>query len=99
MKSESKLFAGSSLLLLCLAIGLNAQCMMDPSPPCQAFWQSEVVFSGVVMRSSYSATHQEDVHQGKDGEDLWNFRDRIAHFAVESVFRGKLGSQVDVIAK
>jgi len=72
---------------------------MDPSPPCQAFWQAEVVFTGVVTQSSYSATYQGKLNRGTDGEDLWNFRDRIAHFSVESIFRGKLGPQVDVIAQ
>ena len=81
--------------MLCITVSLNAQCIMDPSPPCQAFWQAEVVFTGVVTQSSYSATYQEKLYQ----EDLWNFRDRIAHFSVESVFRGKLGPQVDVIAR
>ncbi len=67
--------------------------MEDPSPPCQAFWRAEVVFTGTVVQSSYSATYQKGEGVGK-----WNYRDRIAHFSVDELFRGKVGREVDVIA-
>jgi hypothetical protein len=93
MRSKLRLAATTALLLVCFEFSLRAQCMFDPSPPCQAFSQAEVVFSGVVTQASYSATYQKG-----EGEDRWNNRDRIAHFSVDSVFRGMLGTQVDVIA-
>jgi hypothetical protein len=93
MKSKSKIIAGSSLFLLCLTVSLNAECMGDPSPPCEIFWRAQVVFIGTVTRASYSETYQKG-----EGEDRWNYRDRIAHFTVEESFRGKIGPEVDVIA-
>jgi hypothetical protein len=93
MNSKLRSIGATVLLLVCFEFSLRAQCMFDPSPPCQAFSRAEVVFSGVVTQASYSATYQRG-----EGENRWNYRDRIAHFAVDNVFRGKLGSQVDVIA-
>lgn len=81
------------LLLVCVGISVRASCMMDPSPPCQAFWRAEVVFSGTATKVFYSATYQKG-----EGEEKWNYRDRIAHFTVDDIFRGKIGRQVDVIA-
>jgi hypothetical protein len=93
MKSKLRLIGTTVLLLVCFEVSLRADCMGDPSPPCQAFWRAEVVFSGTVTQARYSATYQRG-----EGENKWNYRDRIAHFSVDSVFRGKLGPQVDVIA-
>ena len=93
MKSTLGLVGTTVLILVCLAGSLRAQCMIDPSPPCQAFWRAEVVFSGVVTQASYSVTYQRG-----EGKNLWNYRDRIAHFSVDGIFRGKLGPQVDVVA-
>ena len=83
------------LLLLLLSVGISARasCVMDPSPPCQAFWRAEVVFSGTATQVFYSATYQKG-----EGQDRWNHRDRIARFTVDDSFRGQLGKQVDVIA-
>jgi hypothetical protein len=84
-------------LIIVIAMGstleVRAICSLDPSPPCQAFWQAEVVFTGTVISGTYSGTYQRG-----EGADKWNYRDRIAHFSVDEVFRGKLGAQVDVIA-
>lgn len=87
------MIASAGLILLCLAVDLRASCGADPSPPCQAFWKAEVVFSGTVTQAFHSPTYQKG-----DGANKWNYRDRIARFAVDEVFRGKLGPQVDVIA-
>jgi len=67
-------------------------CSMDPSPPCTAFWNSEVVFTGTVIQTTYS-----DIYEAGDKEK-WNYQDRIAHFAVDEMFRGSLGGQVKVVA-
>jgi hypothetical protein len=93
LNHKSRLISASGGLLLCFAIVVSAQCEMDSSPPCQVFWRAQVVFSGVVTRASYSETYAKG-----EGDDRWNYRDRIAHFTVEETFRGKVGPEVDVIA-
>ena len=84
---------GIAVLIVTSLRATMALCISDPSPPCQAFWTTEVVFTGTVTRVFYS-----DIYQKGEGENRWNYRDRVAHFSVESVFRGKLGAEVDVIA-
>ncbi|MEO8435086.1 MAG: carboxypeptidase-like regulatory domain-containing protein [Pyrinomonadaceae bacterium] len=81
------------LLVMSMSISARASCMMDPSPPCQAFWRAEVVFSGTATQVFYSTTYQKG-----EGKDQWNHRDRIARFTVDDLFRGQIGKQVDVIA-
>lgn len=92
MKSKCRLVIVVSVVIL-TCVGVRARCMMDPSPPCQAFWIAEVVFTGTATQVSYSATYQ----KGEDAEK-WNYRDRIARFTVDEIFRGRIGKQVDVIA-
>ena len=92
MKPKSR-FITATLLLIVSFQGARAECMMDPSPPCRAFWNAEVVFIGTATEVSYSATYQKG-----EGSEKWNYRDRITRFAVEESFRGKIGKQVDVIA-
>ena len=81
------------LLLLCLGINASASCFFDPSPPCQAFWRAEVVFSGTATKVFSSA-----IYQKGEGEEKWDYRDRITRFTVTDIFRGRIGKQVDVIA-
>lgn len=92
MKTKSRLIIAASLVILtCVAV--RARCMMDPSPPCQAFWTAEVVFTGTATHVFYSATYQKG-----EGAEKWNYRDRIARFTVDQIFRGRIGKHVDVIA-
>jgi hypothetical protein len=88
-----KILAACCALVMCLTGLASAQCMFDPAPACQIFSRTPVVFTGVVTRASYSATYQRG-----EGDDRWDYRDRIAHFTVEETLRGKLGPEVDVIA-
>jgi hypothetical protein len=93
MSLNYKLIGASAILVFLLTNGLFAQCIFDPSPPCHLFARTPVVFVGTVTRASYSPTYQRG-----EGENLWNYRDRIAHFSVEETFRGKLGAEVDIVA-
>lgn len=87
--------AMTTLLLstACFSPGVNASCVMDISPPCQAYWNAPVVFIGRVTEVAYSPTFQ----KGK-GEERWNYRRRIARFTVEESFRGSASKQVEVVA-
>ncbi len=81
------------LLVMSCSLVARASCAHDQSPPCQSFWQADVVFTGTVVRTSYS-----DTYERSDGGGKWNYQDRIAHFSVDEVFRGKLEGQVSVVA-
>lgn len=89
MKSNYILNGASAILLLLLTQAICAQCIFDPSPPCQVFSRTQIVFVGTVTRASYSPTYR---------KDDWDCRDRIAHFSVEESFREKIGPEVDIVA-
>src|SRR5262249_53547106 len=79
--------------ILFLATGTFGQCAADYSPPCQVFSRTPLVFVATVTRTSFSPTYQRG-----EGNDVWNYRDRVAHLTIETIFRGKLGPEVDIVA-
>lgn len=80
------------ILGMILSVVGRGSCALDPSPPCTAFWKAEVVFTGTVIRTTYSEIYE------RGEKEKWNYQDRIAHFAVDEVFRGSVGGQVKVVA-
>lgn len=83
----------ATLIVIFTGICVRASCGSDPSPPCQAFWTAEVVFTGTVTQVSHSATYEKG-----EGADKWHYQDRITRFTPDEVFRGTIGKQVDVVA-
>jgi hypothetical protein len=83
----------AAVVLACVCAQAAASCMIDPSPPCQAFWRADVVFVGTVVGVSYSEKYRKG-----EGEEAWDIRDRVAQFSVEEVFRGEAVQEARVTA-
>src|SRR5712692_720631 len=60
---------------------------LDPGPPCQAYWNSPVVFAGTALSVSRIEV---DWNGDKVPQRLFRFR-------IEDAFRGVSGSEVEVL--
>lgn len=92
-RGKVTLVLAAALLMACASAEARASCVGDWSPPCQAFWRAEVVFTGTVVE----LTHTEK-YSTKFGNEDWDARDRLARFQVEEVFRGEAGREVVIAA-
>ncbi len=83
----------AALLLACVSVEAAASCMIDPSPPCQAFWHADVVFVGTAVGLTYTEKYRKG-----EGDDGWDARDRVVRFSVEEVFRGEVVQEASIAA-
>lgn len=75
------------LFFAALATRASACSCRDPGPPCQAYWDSSVVFSGTALGVSR-------VEIDRDGQKI---AQRLFRFRVDEAFRGVEGKEVDVL--
>lgn len=75
------------LFLAVLASQVFACTCLDPGPPCQAYWNSEVVFSGTPI----SVSNVEVEFEGHK----WS--QRLFRFRIEEAFRGVEGQEIEVL--
>lgn len=71
-------------LLLCLIdIAEACSCRREPNPPCRAFWDTQAIFDGVVVKVT-------PINPG-------GFSQRSVRFSVENAYRGVKGKEVTVV--
>lgn len=80
-------FVAACLFLPALASPAYACSCLDPGPPCQAYWNSSVAFSGTPL----SVTRVEVEWKGN------KMVQRLFRFRVEEAFRGVEGKEVEVL--
>ncbi len=87
-KRTFQLAIGISILFL---IGVTSNVLacscLDPGPPCQAYWNSSVVFVGTALSVSR-------IEVDWDGHKV---PQRLFRFRIEDAFRGVSGSEVEVL--
>ena len=81
-----------SLGLLYFSQGAGFGCICGGgTPPCEEYWNAAVVFSGTVARLSPMSIEE------KFGERIVSYSKLSATFNVETVYRGEIEKEVDVI--
>src|ERR1700722_10234289 len=81
-----------SLVLLYFSQGAGFGCICGGgTPPCEEYWNAAVVFSGTVARLSPMSIEE------KFGERIVSYSKLSATFNVETVYRGEIEKEVDVI--
>jgi hypothetical protein len=79
-----KLSAALVLLLVCLPNDMQACTCAGPRPPCQAYWEANVVFAGTVIQIGVS-------------DSKAPFSQRLIRLSVTDPFRGMTGSEAEVL--
>jgi protocatechuate 3,4-dioxygenase beta subunit len=75
-----------ALVAACSGQALGCSCAGDP-PPCQAFWETDAIFAGTVVKSG-----KIDVEEAGFKHDM-----RLVHLTVDQPIRGMQSAEVDVI--
>jgi hypothetical protein len=81
----------TALLALSVSDVKACSCMFGGGSPCEAYWLSQAVFSGKVIKKSTF-----DVEEG-EGDSRHKYQQVLARFSIEQAIKGVAGDEVEIV--